>query len=95
MSDVSLALGSTANSRSGSPTNTHANGTTSATKEWQAAAAAEQAAVREGNVVAAWVRYRLCSRDRVERHFAFLIALLICASLLFAALKPVGPMAKW
>ena len=95
MSDVSITVGSPGggnnllpSSRTGSPATTPIS--FQLTKEQQAQAAADALAAREGNVVKVWIRYRMCSRDRVERHYAFLIAMLITASLLFAALKPEG-----
>jgi len=47
------------------------------------------------NVLSYWVTHRLFSPDRVERHYAFLLAMLVLASVLFGLLKPVGPVFLW
>ncbi len=47
------------------------------------------------NVITYWLQNRLLSPDRVERHFAFLLAMLVSASVLFALLKTQGPLFLW
>lgn len=48
-----------------------------------------------GNAASAWWRYRLCAEDRVERHYSFLLALLVAAALLFSLIKSQGPVFMW
>ena len=49
----------------------------------------------ESSIVGFWVRHRLFSADRVERHYAFLISMLLASTLLFSLLKPDGPLWLW
>lgn len=49
----------------------------------------------DSNIVAFWVRHRLFSADRVERHYAFLLSMLLASTLLFSLLKTDGPLWLW
>jgi hypothetical protein len=61
-----------------------------------AAKIAMQQQQQQTNILMFWWRNRMCSStDRVERHYAFLIALLIASTILFALLKTNGPVFFW
>ena len=47
------------------------------------------------NVLRFWLQQRLCSRDRVERHYSFLIGMLIAATVLFSLIKSQGTVMMW
>jgi len=47
------------------------------------------------NILAYWWRHRMQSHDRVERHYSFLIAMLIASTVLFALIKTQGTVLMW
>jgi len=49
----------------------------------------------KANIVAYWWRHRMQSHDRVERHYSFLIAMLIASTVLFALIKTQGTVLMW
>ena len=53
------------------------------------------AAAQSLNIVSFWLQHRLFSHDRVERHFSFLIGMLVATTVLFSLLKTQGPVLLW
>jgi len=47
------------------------------------------------SLISSWIQYHFGSSDRVERHYSFLISLIIFASVLFICMKSEGPFWTW